>query len=166
MFGQTGEEPTVDTVVRSAGESPAFEAGRYACDAMTAPACRGRVGYDPVVGKRIAETVAIWLGALLVLPILFVLAYFLAALQVALLVLGILAAMILAYHATVPVAAFLPGDPPHALIWVLIFLTLISPAVGWFVYGIRKRDLEAKEQEERLRRYRERRKRDASGVEE
>lgn len=118
------------------------------------------------MGKRIAQTVAIWLETLLALPILFFLAYFLVACQVALLVLGILAAMILAYHATVPVAAFLPGDPPHALIWVLIFLMLISPAVGWFVHRIRKEDLEAKEQEERLRRYRERRKRDASGVEE
>lgn len=86
--------------------------------------------------------------------------------RVSLLLLAVLLAMILAYHATVPVAAFLPGDPPHALIWVLIFLILISPALGWFVHRIRKEDLEAKEQKERLRRYRERRKRDATGVEE
>jgi hypothetical protein len=117
------------------------------------------------VGKKTAQTVAIWLGSLLVLPVLFVLAYLVAEIQVTLLVFGILAAMILAYHAMVPVAAFLPGDPPHGLIWTLIFLMLISPAVGWFVHRIRKGDLEAKEREERLRRYRERRERDASGVE-
>ena len=65
--------------------------------------------------------------------------------RASLLLLAVLAAMIVAYHATVPVAAFLPGDPPHALIWVLIFLMLISPALGWFVHRIRKEDLEAKE---------------------
>ena len=135
------------------------------CQRPPSRACRGGGSYDPVVGKRTAQTVAIWLGGLLVLPVLFVLAYLVAEIQVTLLVFGILAAMILAYHAMVPVAAFLPGDPPHGLIWTLIFLMLISPAVGWFVHRIRKRDLEAKEREERLRRCRERRKRDASGVE-
>lgn len=116
--------------------------------------------------RKAVETAAIWLGALLVLPVLFVLGYLVAASQITLLVLGLLAAMIIAYHAMVPVAEFLPGDPPHGLIWTLIFLMLISPPIGWFVYQIRKEDREAKERQERLRQYSERRKQDASGVEE
>lgn len=123
-------------------------------------ACRGGGSYNPVVGKKTAQTVAIWLGSLLVLPVLFVLAYLVAEIQVTLLVFGILAAMVLAYHGTAPVAAFFPGDPPHSLVWFLLFLMFISPAVGWFVHRVRKEDLEAKEREERLRQCRERRKRD------